>query len=585
MIKEQIAKPILKAIETETGVSIAPADLIRVLDRVPDHMTGHLGFPCFFLSKALKTSPAEVSQRLALALNQTDGITAEAVGPFLNLTFKPAFVRGTLLPFLLDPKFKKGPYLKSPFSQVVIEYSQPNTHKVLHVGHMRNLCMGAAVSNALQVVHGNVRTMTYPGDWGAHIAKSLWYLQKNPGRLQQLRESPDCGEELGAIYTEATLALEAMDPGQAQSELSSVLKSLEARQGETFQLWQETREWSLELMRSSYAWAQVEFDDWIFESEIDEPSKLFVKALKNDGLVVEDQGALGVRLDEEGLGFFMLLKTDGTGLYSTKDVYMACEKVKKDPKSWYIYVVDCRQALHFRQVFATQSRIQKSSKDEAQFTHLSYEMVELPTGAMSSRKGNIVPLSELIAKMEERVLAEFLSSANHQDLPLTSKKNLASVIARGAIKYGMNRFDPQKKIVFDLEEWLKLDGETGPYLQYTGARIKSLLRKAGAESLLEKTQTAQCPSDHLTDEDLKLWLELTLFSQAVSDSAQQLKTHTLCRYLFDLCRQINSFYAKFNLSIEQDEDLKMSRLSLFACTYTVLESGLGILGIEIPDRM
>ncbi len=360
-----------------------------------------------------------------------------------------------------------------------------------------------------------------------------------------------------------------------RKELTEVLKQIEAEKGDYYDLWKETKEWSLELMNEVYKWADVSFDSWYWESDVDSSSLELVKKYYDDGLFIKDDGAIGIDLSDDKLGFCLLLKSDGTGLYATKDLELARRKFEDQKVDKSIYVVDNRQALHFKQVFKT---LEKMGFEKAKDCyHLQYEMVELPDGAMSSRKGNIVPIQSLIDEMVLKIKEDYLEKYRLEwaDEEIESTAN---IIAAGAIKFGMNRIDPNKKIVFDMNEWLKLEGESGPYIQYVYARIQSMLRKLDND--------AKADYSLLTDPSEKQTLLLiNQFNDVVEMALKQYKTSHICNYLFDLAKAFNQFYANCPVAKAATPELGAARRDLaYACAQT-LKHGLKILGIEAPERM
>ncbi len=542
---------------------------------------GHFAFPCFPLAKALKKSPVQIAGEIKELIGDHP-LIAEIIsqGPYLNFRLNLAQVAEKTINHIIDGSTFNGPLVETP-QKVMIEYSQPNTHKVLHVGHMRNLCLGNALVRLLRYTGEDVLAVTYPGDVGTHVAKCLWFLKHH---LNEEYPSSHQGAWLGQIYTKANALLEdqlgTSKEEQNRSELTAILKELESGQGEYFDLWQETRKWSLELMQESYDWADVEFDRWFFESEVDAPSLTFAHELYKAGKLIKDQGAIGMDLSPEKLGFCLLVKSDGTGLYATKDVELAKVKFEEFGVQRNIYVVDDRQAYHFKQVFKVLEKIGfEQAKD---CYHLPYAMVELKDGAMSSRKGNIIPLMDLVAQMEnaikERYLKRYLEEET-EGWSLELVDHTAKIIANGAIKYGMCRMDNNRKIVFDMDEWLKLDGETGPYLQYVHARIFSLVQKI-------KIDESQVNFSQLTTpQEEALLIKLTQFNEVVVQSATQMKTINLCSYLYELGKLFNSFYAECSIAKAENETLKANRYQLALACGKVMKEGLALLGIEAPEKM
>jgi arginyl-tRNA synthetase len=552
-------------------------EVYRNIGLTPNFDMGHFAFACFPLAKTCKTSPALISKTLAESFPSIDGITeTKALGPYFNFSLSTLKYEELVLSKITDEKFFGLTLFTNP-PKTMVEYSQPNTHKELHVGHMRNLCLGYSVSELLKYSGHETLTSTYPGDMGTHVAKCLWYLKNHN---QEGIPNQNKGAWLGKMYSRGNIKLEdelGSDQEQVnRTQLTSILKELEAEKGEYYDLWQETREWSLDLMKTTYKWAQIGFDQWYFESQFDSSSLKLAKKYLKEGHLIESQGAIGMDLTDDKLGFCLIIKSDGTGLYATKDLELAQKKMDDFDLDKSIYVVDVRQALHFKQVFKILEKI-GFNKASGLF-HLQYDFVELPDGPMSSRKGNIIPLMDLISQMEETIKSEFLAKYK-DEWPSEEIEKTASIIASGAIKYGMVRMDNNRKIVFEMKEWLKLDGETGPYLQYVHARICSLLNK------LNFDQSQVDMSVLVKKEEILLMHKLSLFNSIIAQSTLHYKPATLCSYLFELGKLFNSFYAECPMGRADNEAIKHSRLALSQSVAKVINKGLSIIGVESPERM
>lgn len=569
--------------------AISILDIYKQLVEPPNPAVGDFAFGCFLLAKVLKQPPPAVAKKLEESLGQDPYISvAKATGPYLNLTLTGNALGETVLaPILKQESFRRKFTSDNP--RTMIEYSQPNTHKELHVGHMRNMCLGHSLVLMLRYAGHDVVASTFPGDQGTHVAKCLWYMKYHNQEAAPLTHK---GEWLGRMYSKAHLKLED-DNGTPQEainreELTQILKQLEAKKGEFYDLWVETRQWSIDLMKSVYAWAGIHFDIWYYESEVDAASMALAQKLLSDGKLVRSEGAVGMDLEAENLGFCMLLKTDGTGLYATKDVELARRKFEDYKIEKNIYVVDVRQALHFKQVFKV---LEKIGFEQAQKCfHLQYNFVELPDGAMSSRKGNIVPLTDLVHQMEQMVKDQYLSRYNGE-WPESEVNEVATRVAMGAINYGMLKMDTNKKIVFDMAEWLKLDGESGPFIQYSYARIRSLVAKVsgvanvpGEENVavnLEKVQwdLLKEPAERV------LATSLMHFNSTVISAAETYKPSSLCTYLYELAKKFNSFYHDCPISKAPSPEIRDMRLALSQATGLVLKQGLALLAIPVPERM
>jgi arginyl-tRNA synthetase len=330
-------------------------------------------------------------------------------------------------------------------------------------------------------------------------------------------------------------------------------------------------------MKQVYAWAGITFDQWYWESEVDSPSVKYVKELLAQGKLQKSEGAVGMDLSADNLGFCMLLKSDGSGLYATKDLELAKRKFQDFKIDKSIYVVDMRQALHFKQVFKVLEIL--GFEQAKNCFHLQYNFVELPDGAMSSRKGNIVPLMKLVSEMENMVRTKYLSRYESEWSAQEIAK-VASQVAQGAIKYGMVKIDNNKKIVFDMDEWLKIDGDSGPFIQYSGARINSLCRK------FEFKQNTSVDWSLLTHKAERNILQALLsFNGVVLQAAETYRPSVLCTYLYDLAKRFNLFYHECSIGQAETPELKNTRLALSFCTGEVLKNGLSLLGIPTPERM
>lgn len=588
-LRSLIAKEILLGIAhvfgSEVEASLNELDLAKQLQEPPPPHPGDFAFACFGLSKHLKQSPAVISQKLAEALKGSELFKGISAGPYLNIEISSKALSDILVPQLLDRSyFKKKLVSQAP--KTMFEYSQPNTHKELHVGHCRNACLGDSLVRLHKACGFDVVSSTFPGDVGTHVAKCLWYLthvnQETPPETGK-------GEWLGSLYSKASILIEdeSKTPKGEQNQilLTEILKQLEKKQGKYFDLWKETRVWSIDLMKEIYGWMNVSFDHWYFESDVDSASVEYVKKLFQEGKLEESQGAIGYNLEAENLGFCLLLKKDGNGLYATKDLELARRKFQDFNIEKSYYVVDVRQSLHFQQVFKV---LEKVGFEQAKnCVHLGYNFVELPDGPMSSRKGNIIPLIELIQQMESHIIENYLS--RHSDAWQTSEiKETAKMIAQGAIKYGMLKIDPNKKIIFDMKEWLKIEGDSGPFIQMSVARAKSILRKSGVSSNSNPFNSSFDSADFslmttLAERNLIKWF--LFFQSTVLASTLQAKPSLLCHYLYSGAQAFNTFYHECPIGSLENESLKKARLTLSQCFVNGMEEGLKLIGVGSPERM
>jgi len=562
------------------------------IQRPSDPAFGDYALPCFSLAKQLHKAPAAIAVELARSLSATFSSTTwgressehaplqsvQAAGPYLNFRVDPAAMARLTIPAILDGSyFRRNAEEPGTREKVMVEYSQPNTHKAFHVGHMRNIALGDALVRLFRYNGFDTVAANYIGDVGTHIAKCLWYYQKHrkddpPGENR--------GEWLGEIYTVATRLLEdAPEPEREgyEKEVSAVLQDLEAGRGQLYALWRETREWSLESFREIYRWLDARFDQDFFESEMEKPGRDIVQEGLNRGVFVRSRGAVGIDLEPEGLGFFLVLKSDGTTLYATKDLALARIKFERFGIGRSLYVVGVEQTLHFKQVFRTLEKLGYTQAERSH--HLAYGLVMLPEGKMSSRAGNVILFSRLRHEMREYILTHYLN-AHRGDWTEVEIEETARRIAVAAIRYGMVKQDPSKTIVFNMEDWLQTEGDTGTYLCYAYTRICSVQK-----------QVPQQPNPRadfalLTlPEERALLRELHDFNETVLLAERNLAPNRIAVALFQLCKEFSRAYVTSPVKQAPSEALRDARLALFAATGRLLREGLGLIGIVPPERM
>ena len=536
-------------------------EIYNSISLTPSIEKGHFCFKPFIVAKQYKAKPQELIEDICQKLTTNENIIAISVSKnYLNFKLSTKFLASNTL------NSKKESLCQNP-KNIMIEYSQPNTHKQLHIGHMRNLCLGNTLINIQKRVGHNVTSATYPGDIGTHVAKALYYIKHV---YKEALPTTNKGEWLGNMYV---LATEYAQNNNIEDNITTILKAIKNKDEPYYSLWKETRQWSIDLMKETYKWSGVEFDEWFFESTVDKSSVEYITSLYQDNLLVKNDGAIGLDLSEDNLGFCVLLKKDGNGLYSTKDIELARKKFQEYNIDESIYLVDNRQSLHFKQIFKALEKI--GFEQSKNCKHVAYEMVELPEGAMESRKGNIIPIAILINNMEEHIESTYL---NDKDWSEQEKSIIKKQIANAAIKYGMVCLDNTKKITFKMKEWLKLEGETGPYLQYSAVRINSILNKVKSNATVDYSLLS-------SKQEVILLMELNKFNDVLIQCSKNYKSVALCKYLYSLAKSFNSFYAECSINNAANEQLKASRLELAKKTLDILSDGLSLLGIEVPNKM
>ncbi len=558
-----------------------PSELNRLVEQPPNSEMGDYAIPCFSFAKNLQRSPIQIAAKLAEQLqkfiSQETPITAiQAEGSYLNFTVSAALMAEVVLPDVFRGTYFKESS-KNTRDRVMIEYSQPNTHKGFHVGHMRNVALGDSLCRIFRYNGYDVVGANYIGDVGAHIAKCLWFYRNFNKETppEQYR-----GEWLGELYTQAVKKLDEAK-GQKkinfQDEVSRIQQKLEAKDEELTREWEMTREWSVEDFREIYEWLDVRFDHIFFESEVDEKGKQIVIEGVKDGTFERSEGAIGVDLEKEDLGFFLLLKSDGNTLYSTKDLALAQQKFDQFGVKRSIYVVGVEQTLHFKQVFATLKRM--GYEQVGQCFHLSYALVMLPQGKMSSRAGNVILFSQLRKEIIESIQTAHLSE-HRQDWSRKELDETAQKIAVAAIKYGMLNQDSNKQIVFSMDDWLVSEGDTGTYMIYAYVRIRSICRQVPREVSAEVDFSLLVHPN-----EKKLLRQMLDFNHTVFNSGEQYRPSLLAQMLYEFSKDFSRAYNTCSVKHAETEMLQAARMLLFHCVAETLLQGLQLLGITPPERM
>ena len=533
-----------------------------IVDYPPEANMGDLTVACFVLAKINKAAPGKIALDLAKQIKSDEVIAkVQATGPYLNFWLQDGYLSAVIteslneaVGFTADPQAER----------IMIEYSNANTHKEYHVGHLRNICYGDAVANILKANGCQVDKVSYINDFGIHAAKTLWEFKKNQAEVGE-------GYVLGRLYASAVKDLENNETGQA--EVAEIMKQIEARTGEDYKLWQETRAWSIEYFNSVYDRLKIKFDQTYYESEVIDDGRELVSKLLKQGILQESQGAVIADLSEYDLGVLVLLRSDGTALYPVADLALAAKKFSKTKLSQSLYVVDVRQSLYFQQLF----KVLELAGFDIKLVHLAYDFVKLPEGMMSSRSGMIITFEDVYTETKNKIKTEI--SSRHADWSDKQIDATAEIIAVGVLKFEMIKVGADKIITFDLNEALRFDGFTSVYVQYAVARINSLIKKGNFKSGEVLSWEA------LTEpKERELILFLAKFSDAVRQAGVRHEPSIIAKYLFDLGREFNDYYQSVPM-IQDNKTKQAARLGLASAVKQVLTNGLKILGIATVEEM
>lgn len=547
------------------GVVISVDDL----EVPPDPKMGDLAFPCFALAKQLKKNPVEVARELAAKIGPTSLIArAKDVGPYVNFSLNDATFAESVLGEVVEMGGDYGHSTSGKGVKVSLEYAQPNTHKLFHVGHIRNAVLGQSIVNVLKASGYDVVPTAYIGDSGADVAKAVWGFEQYYGDKEIAPE--DRVRCLHDAYVRATTEVE--EKPELKEAFFDVQQAIERQEEPWFGLWKETRQWSLDAFQAVFSELNVAPEEWYFESELDTLAKKMVNKLLTDGIAKKSEGATIVDLEEEGLGVFLILKSDGTTLYSTWDLALAHEKEKDSKPDRQIIVVDVRQLLHFKQLFATLKRM----GFHAQMQHVSYDFVTLPEGAMSSRKGLVVTYDDLREQMEEHVRKE--TRKRHEEWSDKQVEKTVGTLVTSAMNFMMLRQDPQSIITFDMEEAMSFDGFTGPYILYTIARIARLQEKAPSQGGIKLPL--------LTNEhEQQLIRKIAEYPTVLARAAASFNVAVIASWAFDTAKVFSEYYHQVRILNEDEPDLTATRVALAQAVQHVLTLAMNVLSIDTLKEM
>jgi arginyl-tRNA synthetase len=531
---------------------------------------GDIALACFEFAKVEKRNPNEIAQGMVKKIKLPKGSfisKVEAKGGYVNFFFDYSKISEAVLKDVLEKKDKYGQSDIGKGKRILVEFAHPNTHKGLHIGHFRNICLGESLCRLLEFTGHKAFRVNYQGDVGPHIAKALWAFINLYNCKAPKEKEGSKAEWLGELYAETE---KKMEDEKVASEVAEINKKLYEGDKEIEKLWKETRKWSLDYFGEIYKELDTEFDRFYFESEVGKKGLKISEVIAKKGIAKESDGAIIVDLEKYGLGIFVLVSKDKTPLYPAKDLELAELQFKEFKFDRCIHVVSTEQNLYFKQLFKT-LELMKSPVADKKY-HLSYELVTLKEGKMASRLGNVILYKKLRDEVIEKVLEQM------KDREIDGKDKIAKSVGIGAMKYAMLKVSPEKVIFFDREEALKLEGNTGPYLQYALTRCSGILRKS-------KKWKAVYKFKGLTEHETALVRSLSRFSNLIEQSSNELRPNHVCNYAYELATAFNNFYEKCSVIKAESEQLKNFRLTLVDASRTVLKNALNLIGIEALEKM
>ena len=556
---------------------------------------GDITLVVFGLLRTIKGNPVQIGETLGTALvERLEWVKGyNVVKGFLNIEITDAFFINELKEIRTTSNYGTVALDKAS-ATVLVEYSSPNTNKPLHLGHVRNNLLGYAVANIIEASGKKVVKTQIINDRGIHICKSMvaWQDYGNGATPESTGLKGDklvgnyyvmfdkkYKEEIAVLKSKGKTEDEAKANAPLYIKAQQMLRLWEAGDQEVVALWKTMNAWVYTGFATTYSAMGVSFDSYYYESE----TYLLGKDLIEDGLsrsifYKKEDGSVWIDLLDEGLDEKLLLRSDGTAVYMTQDLGTALQRYRNNPSmTGLVYTVGNEQDYHFQVLFLV---LKKLGYDWAQsLFHLSYGMVDLPQGKMKSREGTVVDADDLMVEMQQtaQTIAEDLGKLD--GLSVEEKALLYQTIGMGALKYFILKVDPKKRILFDPESSVDFAGNTGPFIQYTYARIQSILRKA------EHVQDELKLDLNIDPREKEIIKHLMLYPTVIQQAAKAYSPAIVANYSYDLVKLFNSFYQNVSILGETEDAVKTMRVALSSEVASVLHDSLGLLGIQVPDRM
>ncbi len=577
-IKKEISEQIAKTIE-----NVESKEIYTYIEVPKDTKNGDYAFPCFRLAKTLRKSPPEIANQIKEKLEE-NGISkseiikkVEIAGGYLNFYISSKiFTKEVLEQISNNEKFGIEPEDdKNKEKNIVIDYSAPNIAKPFHIGHLRSTVIGAALYNIYKYLGYNVTGINHLGDYGTQFGK-LIEGYKRWGKEYDIDSDPI--NELTKIYIRINTACK--EDKQILQACRDNFKKLEDGDSYCVEIWKKFRELSLKEFQRVYNLLGSTFDSWNGEAFYSDKMQEVIEILEKSGKLKESQGAKIVELEEQGINTpCIIVKSNGSSTYATRDLAAILYRARNYNFDKALYVTSYEQVLHFKQVFATAKYLGLDEKYIKGLEHVSFGMVLLPTGKMSTREGNIVKLEELLNEAIERA-KEIIEQKNPE---LENKEEVAKKVGIGAIIFNDLSNSRVKDEVFDWNNILNFQGETGPYIQYTYVRTKSVLEKAGIK--IDNISFNMLNFDSLEDTYSQNIIKLLYdFHNILIQVTEKNEPSILSRYLIELAKAYSVFYNENRIMVE-DVNIKNSRIYLTFAVGKVLKIGANLLGIEMPEKM
>lgn len=596
-IEDKLIPSVIAALKALYGENV-PAERIQ-LQKTRKEFKGHLSLVVFPFLKMSKKGPEQTATEIGEYLKANDANIEDfsVIKGFLNLVIASSAWISLLNDINADKQYGiTEPTDNSPL--VMIEFSSPNTNKPLHLGHMRNNLLGNSLTKIVKANGNKVVKTNIVNDRGIHICKSMlaWKLY---GNGETPESSGKKGDHLVGDYyvafdqhykAQVKQLMEEKGMTQEEAEASApliqeahaMLVKWEAGDPEVRALWEKMNEWVYAGFDETYQKMGISFDKIYYESNTYlEGKKKVLEGLDKGLFFKKEDGSVWADLTDKGLDQKLLLRKDGTSVYMTQDIGTAEQRFKDYPINKMIYVVGNEQNYHFQVLSILLDRLGfEWGKD---LVHFSYGMVELPEGKMKSREGTVVDADDLIAEMVKTAKETSQELGKLDGLTQEEADNIARIVGLGALKYFILKVDARKNMTFNPKESIDFNGNTGPFIQYTYARIQSVLRKAAEMKI---TVPAELPTNLLLNEKEEVLIQMLAdFAATVRQAGTDYSPSTIANYIYDLVKEYNQFYHDFSILREENEAVRIFRIVLSANIAKVIKLGMGLLGIEVPERM
>lgn len=565
--KEEIAKILSDKIE-----SMTKEDILMQIEIPPSYEMGDYAFPVFSLAKIFRKNPNMIAEEMAASIKSEYFEKVESKGAYINFFTNKEALAKTVVEEILREKENFGKSKLGEGKTVIVEYSSPNIAKPFHIGHIRSTIIGDSLKRIHRFLGYNVVSINHLGDYGTQFGM-LIYAIKNWGNIEEIEKNPI--PELLKLYVRVNT--EADQNEEIKEECRHYFASLEKGDEDAVKIWTWIREISLKEFNIVYDLLGIKFDSYNGESFYSDKMMKQVERMEKLGILKDSEGAKIVDLEKYNLPPALILKSDGSTIYITRDIAAAEYRHETYHPEKNIYVVATEQNLHFKQLKAVLKEMQYDWYDEV--THVAFGMINLADGKLSTRQGRVVYLIDVLNKAIEKIMEILNEREETSGVKIANKEELAKQVGIGAIKFQELFNQRIKDYTFDWDKTLSFEGESGPYVQYAHARICSLLEKGGFDI------NKEVDSSLLNNEmEINILRNLYKFTEVVEDAKEKYEPFFISRYVVELAKDFNKYYNQVTINVE-DEKLKNTRLMLCYSVKNVISEGLRLLGIEAPEKM